>query len=263
MVFKLDIEPELLESMYWGNDYSDWQIAGIFGCSEGAINRRRKECGIISHINRELTDFKFNDRQKEIFEGCMLGDGGLIWRGENCYFHNGDSHKEYLIWLQEQLGISDISSITPVYYFAGARSPCGYLLRTRVVPSLYNDYSIWYPNGAGTRGNLHHKIIPKAIELTTTKALFWYIGDGTYRKDNKAIFFTNTFNPDGAGMCIDKLNVLLDVNNGIAMHNHHRNDDNSISYRIYLNKEVSKKFFDLVDELDFDVPDCYQYKFGR
>ena len=54
MVFKLDIEPELLESMYWGNDYSDWQIAGIFGCSEGAINRRRKECGIISHINREL-----------------------------------------------------------------------------------------------------------------------------------------------------------------------------------------------------------------
>ena len=207
------------------------------------------------------TDFTFNDRQKQIFGGCMLGDGGLIWRGENCYFHNADIHEEYLIWLQKQLGVDDISSVKPVY------DSYGYayhnMLRTRIIPSIQEEYKKWYPyTKKGTHQNRNYKIAPKDIELTPTKVLFWYIGDCTYRKDNNAIIFTNTFNSDDAGMHINKLKVLLNINMGIAMHKHHTNDDGSMQYRIYLNSYVANKFFDLVDSLGFDIPDCYKYKFG-
>lgn len=98
----ITIEPELLESLYLGNGYSVMQIANIFDCSEKTVYRRMDRYDI---QRRELANVVFSDIQKQVFEGCMLGDGGLKWQGKNCYFENHDIHEDYLIWLQKQLGV--------------------------------------------------------------------------------------------------------------------------------------------------------------
>jgi len=263
MIHRFYIEPELLTSLYWGNGYSMMRIANIFDCSEVTIWNNMKKYGIPRcHVQGLADNFVFTDRQKQIFEGCMLGDGGLEWTGSNCDFINGDIHKEYLIWLQKQLGVEDISSVKPVYEDGYAYS---HMIRTRVIPSIRDEHKRWYPyeTRCGTRQNRQPKIIPKDVELTLTKVLFWYIGDGNYEKRDNAMTFGNKLNLDGVGMLRDKLGVLLNVGNGISVVKHGKDCSNSQIYNLRLNRVVANKFFKLVDDLDFDIPECYQYKFGR
>ena len=255
----IDIEPELLWGLYWGNGYEVTQIANIFGCSEGTVWRRMKEYG---YPCRSVSGFTFNDRQKEIFEGCMLGDGSLQWVTNHCRFSNYDIHKEYLVWLQKQLGVAGFSHISPLYYFIGAGAPYEYRLETRVIPSISQDYKKWYPYGAGTRKDPHHKIIPKDIELTPIKTLFWYIGDGTYLKEYGDARFTNSLVLEDAEMLKGKLDTLLNVDKGITLNKYGKNSKGNQIYLIRLNKGVTGKFFGMVDSLDFNIPKCYQYKFG-
>ena len=256
---KVIIEPELLWDLYWGNDYTLRQIANIFGCSDQAILNRMKDHGIPSrHTGCKLTDFTFNDRQKEIFEGCMLGVGGLTWGTNYCCFCNGDLHEEYLIWLKKQLGIEDISRIIP-------RVDGVYRLITRAIPSIRDEHKRWYPYTTkhGTNQNHNTKIIPKDIELTPIKMLFWYLGDGTYEKISNRTSFTSCLYLDDWALLSDKIGDLLGVDNGISI-NKNRKDKLGIQrYILRLNKGATNKFFDMVDSLGFDIPECYQYKFGR
>lgn len=255
----IDIEPELLESLFWGNGYGVMQIANIFDCSEDTVYDRMDNYGIPTLINYKLTDFAFTDKQKQVFEGCMLGDGGLTWRGNNCYFDNIDIHKEYLIWLQKQLGAKNISNVKSTFrdgYFDK------YRLRTRVIPSLKDEYRRWYPDGAGTRDNLHRKVIPKDVELTLINVMFWYIGDGHYHKKDRCMYFGNYLSLEDAMILKDKLGILLNVDNGITVNKHGKNGKGNQIYNLRLNRIVTNEFFELTDNLGFDIPECYKYKFG-
>jgi hypothetical protein len=258
---KIVIEPELLESLYWGNCYTLFQIGNIFGCGASCVKSMMIKYDIPRRrTGYQVTDFIFDDRQKEIFEGCMLGDGGLLWQTNYSYFSNTDVHEEYLVWLQKQLGVEEISSVKPVYREG---FDCEYYLVTRVIPSLKDEYKRWYPDGAGTQNDIHRKIIPKDIVLTLTKVLFWYIGDGDYLKRDSCMNFNNYLSWEDAEMLKGKLCILLNVNNGITVNKHgHRDSKGNQIYRLRLNKVVSDKFFKLIDDLDFDIPECYLYKFG-
>jgi len=247
------IEPELLWSMYWGNEYSTNVIASIFDCSARIIQYKMKKFDVPL---RGLTDFKFNSRQYQIFEGCMLGDGNLEWMTNNCRFRNGDIHKEYLIWLQKQLGVEEISKIEYLDSWV-------YHLRTRVICSIRDEYKRWYPDGSGTTGNKHYKVIPKDIELTLITVLFWYLGDGSYMEMCGVARFTNYLTLRDAELLKDKLCILFNVDNGVTINKGYKNSKGKQTYIIRLNKVVTDKFFDLVDSLSFDIPECYQYKFGR
>lgn len=253
-----DIEPELLESLYHGNGYSHQTIADIFGCSSPTIRSRMKDYDIVS---RGVTDFTFNNRQKEIFEGCMLGDGGLVWQMANCHFRNTDIHEEYLIWLQNKLGIEHISIVSPDYVDGYAYS---HILTTRVIPSIREEHKRWYPYETrhGTRENRHPKIIPKDIELTPIKLLFWYIGDGTYNKYNNSVSFGNHLVFDGWLHLSKKICKVLDVDDGVSIVKHSKDDNGIQRYNFRLGIVATSKFFKLVDDLGFDIPNCYQYKFG-
>jgi len=260
----IDIEPELLESLYWGNGYSMWHIANIFDCGDSTIRRRMIEYGIYRRDSWELTDFTFNAKQIQVFEGCMLGDGALRWTTNNCLFRNTDVHKDYLLWLQKQLGIEDISGITPVYRFVGACAPYEYELRTRVIPSIRDEHNRWYPYDTrhGTIQNRQYKVIPNDVELTPIKLLFWYIGDGGYEQDSNACFYNFLVFDDWLPLS-KKICKVLDVDSGVYINNF-RKDGNGIQrYRLRFNKVVTSKFFDMVDDLGFDIPDCYHYKFGE
>ena len=260
------IEPEIVESLYWGNGYTLWEIGDIFGCSGDTIRRMMIEYGFPCHNSGHIvTDFIFNDRQKEIFEGCMLGDGSLSWATNYCGFRNGDNHKEYLIWLQKLLGIKDISKITPRYHFVGSPYPFAYALTTRVIPAIRDEHKRWYPykTRKGTFQNHNNKVIPKDIEITLIKMLFWYIGDGTYVKRVCAAHFTNYLVFDDWMPLLKKISKVLDVNSGISINKQSKGKDGIQRYKLCLNKPITHKFFDMVDSLGFDIPECYQYKFGR
>ena len=208
------------------------------------------------------TDFTFNARQKQVFEGCMLGDGGLVWEVRNCCFRNTDVHKEYLVWLQKQLGVEDISSVKPLYEDGFAYS---YEFRTRVIPSIRDEHKRWYPyeSRKGTNQNRQPKIIPKGIELTLIKLLFWYIGDGCYGKRDDIITFGNQFGFDTWKIFSKKVCRVLDVTSGVSINKSSKDSKGNQRYCLYLNTLVTHKFFDMVNSLGFDIPECYQYKFGR
>jgi len=255
------IEPDLLCSLYWGNCYTRQQIGNIFGCSDVTIGNRLKKYGISCRIGGCIvTDFTFNDIQKEIFEGCMLGDGSLMWATNYCYFTNGDIHEEYLFWLQKQLGVEDISKVEPVYTDGFAYH---YRLRTGVIPSIRDEYKRWYPNGKGTRSNYNHKIVPKDIEMTPIELLFWYIGDGSYSKRDKTTYFGNCLVYDDWLPLLKKISKVLGVDSGIYIWKSRKDNDGIQNYNLHLNNVVTNKFFDMVDSLDFDIPKCYHYKFGK
>ncbi len=253
-----DIEPELLNSLYLGNGYPIQQIADLFGCSAPTISKKMKEYGIVP---RGITDFSFNDRQKEIFEGCMLGDGSLSWHTNYCSFRNFDIHRSYLVWLQKHLGVKHISKILPIP--DSDDITIGYLLATRAIPSIRSEYPRWKPNGIGTLKNRRYKVVPSGINLSLTNVLFWYIGDGTYHKRDGDARFVNSFSLENANILADKLKILLDVDTGVTTYKGNKDSKGNQRYSIRLSRLVTSKFFDMVDSLDFDIPDCYLYKFGK
>lgn len=260
-VKKVSIEPELLESLYLGNEYSIRDIADIFSCGSSTILRRLRDCCIQRRKGRVLTDFSFNDVQLQMFEGCMLGDGHLGMQVNYCYFSNRDKHEDYLLWLQRKLGIKNISIVYPIYNFIGAKSPCGYELQTRVMPSIISEYERWYPDGKGTIDNYHCKIVPDDVDLTLIKVLFWYIGDGYYHTYDKTAYFTNCLYSDKADMLIEKLKVLTGCGR-VTKHKNYVDLSGIQRYMIYFNRESTETLFKLFESLNFDVPDCYKYKFG-
>lgn len=226
----------------------------------------------LSSVAKPSPSFSFSNRQKQIFEGCMLGDGHLSLPkcNKNCYFVNVDKHREYVVWLQKQLGVLDISRIYPVY--SDDKKRVYYGLLTKTIPSIRSEYDRWYPNGKGTRNKYHYKVIPDDIELTLIKVLFWYIGDGSYNSISGKAYFTNQLNFSDAKSLGNKLSVLLDVYfyypfypycAGVRMPKGGKDEAGNQYYYIYLNKDTTKKFFSLIDSLGFDIPECYQYKFGR
>lgn len=259
--YNIIIEPELLGSLYWGNGYAILHISSIFGCSGETIRNKMKKYGVPRRsASGELTDFTFNAKQKEIFEGLMLGDGSLRWGTNNCNFSNTDIHKAYLIWLQKHLGIKDISRIIPMYKDGFVHE---HQLYTRVIPSIRDEYKSWYPDGAGTNENKHYKIFPKDIEITPIKMLFWYIGDGTYHKRNKTATFTNCLVFDDWLSLSKKICKVLNIDDGPSIRKDCKDKNGAQKYKFCLNTTVTRKFFGMVDSLGFDIPECYQYKFGR
>jgi len=258
------IEPELLESLYWGNEYTTLQIADKFGCCDVTIGNRMKEYGIPRRSSGiRVTGFTFNGRQKEILEGCMLGDGGLYKHGINYYFCNFDAHKEYLVWLQNHLGIENFSKVMPRYRFVRDDVPYGYRFWSKVIPSIRGEHKKWYPDGKGTINNPTRKIIPKDIKLTPIKVLFWYIGDGNYNKRDTTARFTNSLIFEEWLPLSKKISKVLNVDDGLSINKDRKDKKGVQKYYLRLNKVATSKFFDMVDSLGFDIPDCYLYKFGK
>lgn len=256
---KIVIEPELLWSLYWGNRYDTYAISSILDCSQSTIAYKMKQYGVPRRrfYGLDRSDFCFSERQKQIFEGCMLGDGGLrldCGKGVKGIFRNADIHKEYLVWLQKYLGIKDISKID--------YGDSIYILRTRATFLFRDEYVRWYPDGAGTNKDRHYKIPPADVSLGLVTVLFWYLGDGTYVKRDDVAMFTSYFDLEVYRVFSKQLMRLFDVVSGVTIIKHCKDSNGIQRYCLRFNKVVTNKFFDMVDSLDFDVPECYQYKFG-
>lgn len=245
--------PELLQALYWGNELTIPQIANIFNCNCSTIFKKMEKYLIPRRKQgRPVIIFNFDKYQQQVFEGVMLGDGDLQLSQSDigCRLRNSDINNEYLVWLQKQLGIQHISRIYS--------SPNRRQLYTQTIPSLRREYDRWYPDGPGTINNIHHKVIPKNINLSITSTLFWYLGDGTYNKRENCIYFTNHLRLNDANHLITQLKSVLNVTEGITVNN----DKGRDFYFIRLNKTITNIFLNTISDLNISIPKCYQYKFG-
>lgn len=259
----ITIEPELLWGLYYGQNMSMGRISNTLGCGRETVRSRMKEYDIPireSHgqIFDDIHNINFSDEQYQIFEGLMLGDGHLslpIGR-KYPYYEHTEKNREFLVWIANKLGISDISKIHPA-------NGDKFQLISRVIPPLKEEYYRWYPNGSGTNKNRHNKIIPHDLKLTRLSLLHWYIGDGTLNKRDNHIQLTNKLSLDDARFLIEQIEYVLDVDKGVT-YNKQTNDysyskDTSTKYTIRISKKNTLRFFDAIRDLD--TPRCYDYKF--
>lgn len=73
---KIKIEPELLESLYWGNQLGTVEIAELFNCEYKVIWRRMKEHNIPFRNNREnqkVRDFQYSEEQLKRIRTMAIG----------------------------------------------------------------------------------------------------------------------------------------------------------------------------------------------
>ena len=248
---------------------SSRQIANIFNCDYWIILGKMVKYKIPRREPNSMVHIKFNNYQQQVLEGLMLGDGHLEIpnRGINPVYLHTDKHKEFLEWLQKELGISDISKIYPRYY-PNTKIPSRYNLYTRSISSLLDEHKRWYPDGKGTRNKVHRKVIAKDIKLTLINTLFWYLGDGTYNRGR--LLFTNHLSLNDANFLTTQLKKLLNTKEGIIpelkCRRYYRVGQNELTtkrfYIIGLNTIITRNFFKLISDLNIDIPECYQYKFG-
>lgn len=124
-----------------------------------------------------------SDKQIEIIEGCILGDGGLSRQeSRTCYLLVGNQKIDFLKWIYDQLGW--LSSSISLHSKEGSEfiSPATgkeytsnndlYQLRTIAHPQL-SKWEEWYDSDK--RG----KEIKLPFLFTPTTIKLWYAGDGS------------------------------------------------------------------------------------
>jgi hypothetical protein len=160
---------------------------------------------------------KFNDLQKDILVGSLLGDGHLRKNGNgNCRFAKKQrfDRKEYLEWHFQQM---DEYSANLYKIFSNEklkvnsdgiieRLKCkkyhsGYCYETFSHPNLTDFYNLWYDTGK--------KIVPLDVSINYKSFAIWYCDDGhNCFKQRYAIICTQSFSFDEAELLKDKLEKL-------------------------------------------------------
>lgn len=116
-----------------------------------------------------------NDR--EIVEGCLLGDGSLRKRANmrNAYFitsKTGLGHLDRLEQIKQALGY-DNTTVKPFPNRGGYKSKNKETLWlwTRTNTELTDMYCLWYPSGK--------KVMPSALELSPRSLASFFMDDGS------------------------------------------------------------------------------------
>lgn len=180
-----------------------------------------------------------SDRLIESLEGGLLGDGymGRPNDGGGAYYQEADSTRAYLEWLQEHYD---------------ERGMDGWIGRTngftnwRYTSNKYMDlvplWERWYSTG--------EKRIPDDFEITPTKMLFWYVGDGWLSEshDEAVVGIAGFDLADHFDMVVGQL--------------HERGITASVYKQgIRIWAESHTDFFEYINQSDVGIPDGYAYKF--
>lgn len=153
-------------------------VASICGCNEKTIRRWQKKFKIKSRSRaetawlRQAQHHSITPLALEIIEGSLLGDGCLVTHGApSAIFTQGGSKKHYIEWLRGLLVSHNIICRAKIHSRMGGKKPsmC-HSFASLSHSSLYEVCRLWYPFGI--------KVIPKALVLTPTMCLHWFLGDG-------------------------------------------------------------------------------------
>lgn len=198
-------------------------------------------------------DIKLTQKQIEILEGELLGDGYLyrMKKTHNACFILGSVEGGHVKHISKVLP-SEVFGKKPFRLVDNSR---GYgdgkiwRLDTLHLPIFTKSYERWYPNGK--------KIVPKDLILTPTTCSYWYIGDGTYNKEGHTIgLFTNSFSADD----IDNLvNQLRERGIECKRQKIHTRNNRKLEWYIAINVKGASTFLKYIGE---PILDCYRYKWS-
>lgn len=195
-----------------------------------------------SSLGLKKKKLRINSKQREVIEGCLLGDGGLYIARKNAHFYYGSikqGHTDFISGVLDDVNLEHNTS----YNFENSE----FQLRTPVSPTLTKMYNNWYENNKKCK-------ISKEFELTPIKLLLWYIGDGSYQsKINRCRIYTKNFNKKRIKNLISQLDFKL----RIYEKEHHKGGK---MYTIATIKESVDSFFEYINT-KYGYPKCYNYKF--
>ena len=239
------------------------------GCLQ---NRQTKSCGCLqketqlllgervktrwnNFLGEKFEGWIVSDKLREVFDGLMLGDGGLenfIKTGSTRFQYLG-KHKEvsqqYKKIFEEEsfeFGPKDPSYIQHKNT-TGTLSE-EWFIHSHVHPFFTEQYKRWYPEGK--------KIVLKDLVLTPETVKHWYYGDGglwyVHHRTDGLNFATHCFFEQHVSFLIDKLLNILNISEGIR--SIRRKNGQQI---IHVNKSVVLSLLNYIGFCDFP---CYQYK---
>jgi DNA-binding CsgD family transcriptional regulator len=206
-------------------------IADELGCGEGTVQSWLAKHGI--ETRSVSNHIELSPDLCEVFDGFLLGDGSMDMPYKGARYQHGDKHIEFIGWLDslmEEFGVDRGGDVT---YSSGV-----YRWRSKYIIELTNVYSKWYPDG--------ERKIPDDFELTPTKLLLWYIGDGSYLNQHEPTIYCEGHIGDLSPV----MTQLRDV--GI--------EATVMSRAIYVGSESRGTFFDYVLSSPYR-PNGYEYKF--
>lgn len=207
------------------------------------------------HIDIDI-DFKEpTDRQKEIINGSLLGDG-TIANGGRIVKPQRKICKEYIDWHFDELKPFS-SKVTELYkkeklihlpnleltQKSVPKFLWGYAISTYTHSYFKNLQKIWYPKGI--------KVIPEGLDLTPLTLAIWFCDDGSNSYDKRTItLYTNGFTFKDVEMLKYKLYEKFSLNAKI--------------YKQYGQPVLYLRSNDYINFLDIINPhmvwDCFAYK---
>lgn len=182
------------------------------------------------------------EKAKEIIIGELLGDGSIVFAGENkvnCNFSHSTANIYYGEYLYNKLSTEKV----PLYEKEYIDNRNQFRTRTTVNKTWTKYRNEWYPNDI--------KIIPKSLKvLTKEMCLHWFLGDG-YIEDNTIRFST-------CGFMKEDVDYLLKLFNNIGFNGavYKRSGE---YYILKLHKEDSIKFLKWID---YCPVKCYEHKWN-
>jgi hypothetical protein len=197
-------------------------------------------------INRVDDGFIIN---KEVIEGCLLGDGFLCkWNKKNDnsfpYFAKRNKYYDHIIYVsrilfgnkwKERTKENDEKSLGKRHVVFTLRS-----LSNKLLQSFYKR---WYPEW-----NNYKKVIPDDIDITPTLLLHWFLDDGNsyQRRKNsstKQIVITlcsECFNKDDQQMIVEKINYIFGLVCTLKKVNY------GTGYQIRIPQSQASLFYDII-----------------
>ena len=188
-----------------------------------------------NHINFTLTF-------KEFLICSLIWDCSLriIKKGRNPYYTHTDKNKQAILYFKQ---IFEKEGIKTSKIWINKHSKC-YCFQTEARKEFLEFYNLFYPNTS-------KKELPN-INLTPTILLFWYMGDGSIKKQkgtlNNACQISNKF---GNSFILNQLKSLFNNNS-----NYYKEKNRQVGL-FYIPHKGFIKFIDYIGECPIE---CYKYK---
>jgi len=196
--------------------------------------------------NRQDDGFIIN---KEVIEGCLLGDGFLYkWNKKSDtstpYFAKRNKYYDHVKYVSEILfGDKWEDRIKENNEKSLDKRHVVFTLRSLSNKRLQSYYKRWYPEW-----NDYKKVIPEDIEITPNLLLHWFLDDGNSyqrRKDStvKQVIITlcsECFSEDNQQMIVDKVKDKFELKCKLKKVNY------GTGYQIVINQSQVPLFYDII-----------------
>jgi hypothetical protein len=234
---------EWLREKYATEGLSGRKIGEMCGVCADTIYKWLDKHGIDSRGRNEQRKnwIDPSDKLIESLEGGLLGDGymGRQNEGGGAYYQEADTNRTYLDWLEchySELGLGGWIGYSPQNLGADWR------FTSIKAMDLVPVWKRWYGSG--------EKEIPDEFEITPTKLLFWYVGDGWLSESHGE----PTVGISGYDLA-DKFDMVVDQLQDVGI------TCSVCNQGIRIWAESHDDFFEYIDNSDVGVPDGYAYKF--